>query len=156
MTFNNPLKSTWVPIGMLRKHIIAKKQTLYIILEVLLCTMLNYSIFYYELLVLLNFVLQGLSYHISPLQENCQDIQTLRSQLRSNCVIYPLGKSVFLQYACIYKYYNLMVTIISRHRVIRWFNFQQIIPTIDPCLNMQLVYDLYLKSIEGPWLVDRL
>ena len=29
-------------------------------------------------------------------------------------------------------------------------------PTIDPWLNTQLVYDLYLKSIEGPWLVDRL
>ena len=31
-----------------------------------------------------------------------------------------------------------------------------VIPTIDPWLNIRLVYDLYLKSIEGPWLVDRL
>ena len=88
----------------------------------------------------------------------CQDIQILRSQLRSTCVIYPLGKSVFPQYAlvCICKYSNPTVTICSRHRVIRRFNFSQIIPTIDLWLNTRLVYDLYLKSIEGPWIVDRL
>ena len=86
----------------------------------------------------------------------CQDIQTLRSQLRSTCVIYPLDKSVFIQYAlvCICKYSNPTITICSRHRVNRRFNFSQIIPTIDLWLNTRLVQNLYLKSIEGPWLVD--
>ena len=45
MTFNKPLESWWMPIGMLRKHIVATKQTRYITLEVLLGTILNYSIF---------------------------------------------------------------------------------------------------------------
>ena len=36
------------------------------------------------------------------------------------------------------------------------FKFSKIIPTIDPWLNTRLVYYLYLKSLEGPWLVDRL
>ena len=86
----------------------------------------------------------------------CQDIYTLRSQLRSTCVIYTLGKSVFPQYVlvCICKYFNLTVTICSRHRVIQRFNFPQIIPTIDPWLITQLVYNLYLNSIKGPWIVD--
>ena len=56
MKFNKPLDSIWMPLGMHGKHIAATKETHYIPLEVLLGTILNYSICYYELLVFVYFV----------------------------------------------------------------------------------------------------
>ena len=56
MTFKKPLESRWMPLGMFGKHVVATKETHYITLEVLLGTIMNYSIFYYELLVLVHFV----------------------------------------------------------------------------------------------------
>ena len=88
------------------------------------------------------------------LKGGCQDIQTLRSQLRFTLSNMSFGKSVFLSVFLSMHQYAFLVRKSDGHDMFPTQSDLKVhillyLNDIDLCLNTRLVHDLYLKRMES-------